>query len=119
VRYDDAAFSGRIDGQGSDRASGSRLGAAADFRVEERGPQASTVVLDITYALRGALAQVARGPIAKVFAAEIAETVGRNLEARLRGEAVSAALPRLGAGRLMTRSLWRWLKGLLSRHHEG
>ncbi len=114
VRYDAATFSGRIDGQGSDRASGTRLSAAAAFRVEERG-QASTVELDVAYALTGALAQVARGPIARVFAAEIAATVGRNLEARLRGEAVSAPPRRLGAGMLMLRAIWRRLAGLLSR----
>jgi aerobic carbon-monoxide dehydrogenase small subunit len=115
VRYDGATFSGRIEGQGGDRASGSRLDAAAEFRVDERGAQTSTVVLEITYALRGALAQVGRGPIVRVFATEIAETVGRNLEARLRGEAVSAPPRRLGAGTLIMRAIWRRLAGLLSR----
>ena len=114
VTYDDATWSGRIAGQGSDQASGSRLNAKASFRVDADGPQASTITLDMTYALRGALAQLGRGPIVQAFAAEIAATVGRNLEARLRGEA-AVAPQRLRGGALMLRAIWRWLSGLISR----
>jgi carbon-monoxide dehydrogenase small subunit len=111
VTYDAASHGGRVQAQGRDPASGTRLSASADFRIEEAGLQASTITLDIAYALRGPLAQFGRGPVVRVFAAEIAATVGRNLEARLRGEAVPET-PRLRAGGLMLRALMRWLRRL-------
>jgi carbon-monoxide dehydrogenase small subunit len=114
VTYDAAVHGGHVKAQGRDPASGTRLSADADFRVEADGPQASTITLDIAYALRGPLAQFGRGPIVRVFATEIAAAVGRNLEARLRGEAMPAA-PRLRAGGMMLRAIWPWLRALLSR----
>ena len=114
VTYDSPSHGGQVKAQGRDPASGTRLSADARFRVTEDGPQASTIILDIAYALRGPLAQFGRGPVVRVFAAEIADAVGRNLEARLRGEAMPAA-PRLRAGGLMWRALWRWLRGLIQR----
>jgi carbon-monoxide dehydrogenase small subunit len=113
VTYDAAAHGGHVTAQGRDPASGTRLSADADFRVEADGPQASTITLDIAYALRGPLAQFGRGPIVRVFAAEIAAAVGRNLEARLRGEAMPAAAPQLRAGGLILRAIWRRVRGLL------
>jgi carbon-monoxide dehydrogenase small subunit len=113
VTYDAVAHGGHVQAQGRDPASGTRLSADADFRIEEAGPQASTITLEIAYALRGPLAQFGRGPIMRVFAAEIAAAVGRNLEARLRGEAMPAAASRLSAGGLMLRAIWRWLRGLM------
>jgi aerobic carbon-monoxide dehydrogenase small subunit len=114
VTYDMEARGGAVKGEGRDPASGTRLSADATFRVDADGPQASMITLDIAYALRGPLAQFGRGPVVRVFAAEIAAAVGRNLEARLRGEAMPAA-PRLHAGSLMLRALWRWLRGLVNR----
>jgi carbon-monoxide dehydrogenase small subunit len=114
VTYDDATKGGQVRAQGRDPASGTRLSADATFRAAEDGPQASTITLDIAYALRGPLAQFGRGPVVRVFAAEIAAAVGRNLEARLRGEAMPQA-PRLRAGSLMLRALWHWLRGLVRR----
>ncbi|MBV8825611.1 MAG: SRPBCC family protein [Bradyrhizobiaceae bacterium] len=110
VTYD--SHGGQIKAHGRDPASGTRLSADATFQVAEDGPQASTITLDIVYALRGPLAQFGRGPVVRVFAAEIADAVGRNLEARLRGEAIPEA-PRLRAGSLIWRALWRWLRGLI------
>jgi aerobic carbon-monoxide dehydrogenase small subunit len=114
VTYDAAAYGGQVRTEGRDPASGTRLSADASFRVDEDGPQASTITLDIAYALRGSLAQFGRGPVVRVFAAEIATAVGRNLEARLRGEAMPQA-PRLRARGLMLRALWHWLRGLVRR----
>jgi aerobic carbon-monoxide dehydrogenase small subunit len=114
VTYDAAAHGGQIKAEGRDPTSGTRLSADATFRVAEDGPQASAITLDITYALRGPLAQFGRGPVVRVFAAEIAAAVGRNLEARLRGEAMPQA-PRLCAGGLMLCALWHWLRGLVRR----
>jgi carbon-monoxide dehydrogenase small subunit len=114
VSYDAAAHGGQVKAEGRDPASGTRLSADATFRVAQDGPQASTITLDIAYALRGPLAQFGRGPVVRVFAAEIAAAVGRNLEARLRGEAMPAA-PRLRAGALMWRALRQWLRALVGR----
>jgi hypothetical protein len=50
--------------------------------------------------------------VVREFAAEIAEIVARNLEARLRG-ATPAAPRRLSAGRLMLRAIWRRLRAVL------
>ncbi len=115
VTYDAAHHAGRLTGEGRDAATGTRLSGEATFRVSEDGPGASAIELEIAYALRGALAQFGRGPIVQVFARELADTTGRNLEARLRGETVTAAPERLGAGALMLRALWHWLRGLFSR----
>jgi aerobic carbon-monoxide dehydrogenase small subunit len=114
VTYDAAAHGGQVKAEGRDPASGTRLSADASFRIEQDGPQASTITLDIAYTLRGPLAQFGRGPVVRVFAAEIAAAVGRNLEARLRGQAMPEA-PRLRAGGLMLRAMWRWLRGLIRR----
>jgi carbon-monoxide dehydrogenase small subunit len=114
VIYDAIAPSGTINAEGRDRASGTRISASASFLVAEDGPQASIITLDIAYALRGPLAQFGRGPVVRVFAAEIAAAVGRNLEARLRGQAMPQA-PRLHAGGLMLRAVWQWVLGLVRR----
>jgi len=114
VSYDDGKYDGQVRAEGRDPASGTRLSADASFRVEDNGPQASTITLDIAYALRGPLAQFGRGPVVRVFAAEIAATVGRNLEARLRGEAMPET-PRLRAGGLMLRALWQRVRELMRR----
>jgi carbon-monoxide dehydrogenase small subunit len=113
VTYDTGAHGGAVTGEGRDPASGTRLSADATFRVEADGPQGSIITLNITYALRGPLAQFGRGPVVRVFAAEIAATVGRNLEARLRGEAMPAP-GHLRAGGFVLRAIWRALRRLLS-----
>lgn len=117
LTYDDAARTGRIAGSGQDRASGTRLQADAQFQLTENGPTASTLVIDVTYALKGPLAQFGRGPIIRVFAAELAAMVARNLEARLRGEQAPSAGAPMQAGGLISRVVWRWLRELLSRFH--
>lgn len=117
LAYDDAARTGRVAGSGRDNASGTRLQAEAAFSLREKAPDASTIVIDVTYALKGPLAQFSRGPIVRVFAAELAAMVARNLEARLRGEEAPAAGATMKAGGLVTRVAWRWLRDLLSRLH--
>ena len=115
ISYDPAAYAGRLGGEGRDATTGTRLSGEATFRLIEDGPGASAIELELAYALRGPLAQMGRGPIVQVFARELAETTGRNLEARLRGELPTAVPQRLGAGALMLRALWHWLHGLFSR----
>jgi carbon-monoxide dehydrogenase small subunit len=115
VSYDAAAHAGRLTGDGRDAATGTRLSGEATFRVSEDGPGASVIDLEIAYALRGALAQFGRGPIVQVFARELADTTGRNLEARLRGEEAAGAAQRLGVFSLMLRAAWHRLRALFSR----
>src|SRR5262249_51152596 len=100
---------------GRDATTGTRLTGDATFRVTEVGPGASAIELEISYALRGALAQFGRGPIVQVFARELAETTGRNLEARLRGETATAPPARLGVVSLMLWAFWHRLRALFVR----
>jgi carbon-monoxide dehydrogenase small subunit len=113
--FDPATRGGRLAGEGSDAGGGTRLSGEAAFAVLPDGPNASRITLDVTYALRGKLAQFSRGPVVAVFAAEIAATVARNLEARLRGADPPMEPARLSGGRLMIRALWnalrRWIRG--------
>jgi carbon-monoxide dehydrogenase small subunit len=118
LTYDAAAHSGRLSGEGRDSATGTRLTGEATFRVIEDGPAASAIELSIAYALRGTLAQFGRGPIVQVFARELAETTGRNLEARLRGEPTSAPPQRLGVVTLLLRAAWHRLRALFSRNAQ-
>jgi carbon-monoxide dehydrogenase small subunit len=98
-------FTGEIAGDGQDRASATRLSGQAHFAVLADGADASTLDLAIDYALRGPLAQFARGAVVQDFAAEIAGIFARNLEATLQGRAVAPAR-RLG----LLGVLWRVLR---------
>jgi carbon-monoxide dehydrogenase small subunit len=100
-----ADFTGEIAGEGRDRATATRLSGDARFAVAAEGEVASTIALSIDYALRGPLAQFARGAVVEDFAAEIAGMFARNLEATLQGRPVVAAA-RLGLFGL----LWRVLR---------
>jgi aerobic carbon-monoxide dehydrogenase small subunit len=113
VTFDQGTRQGWITGEGRDKASGTRLSGETAFTVVPDGDNATLIRLDITYALRGALAQFSRGPIVKVFAAEIANTVARNLETRLRGGTQSVAA--LRTGRLFMRAIWNLLSGWVTR----
>ncbi len=115
IAYDPATHAGRLSGEGRDAATGTRLSGEATFRVIDDGSGASVIQLEIAYALRGALAQMGRGPIVQVFARELAETTGRNLEARLRGQTGEAAPQTLGVFGLVLRALWHRLLALFSR----
>jgi carbon-monoxide dehydrogenase small subunit len=110
VTFDQASRGGLIVGEGRDAGGGTRLSGEATFAVLPDGSGATLIRVDISYSLRGALAQFGRGPVVQVFAAEIAAEVARNLEARLRGGAVPARLSRLSAGGLFLRVLWRALR---------
>jgi carbon-monoxide dehydrogenase small subunit len=101
---------GEIAGEGQDSASATRLSGQARFTVTPDGDAASTLDLAITYALRGPLAQFARGPVVQDFAAEIARIFASNLEATLQGRAVPPAR-RLGLFGL----LWRVLRRRVGR----
>jgi carbon-monoxide dehydrogenase small subunit len=101
---------GEIAGEGQDSASATRLSGQARFTVAPDGDAASTLDLAISYALRGPLAQFARGPVVQDFAAEIARIFAANLEATLQGRTL-APVRQLGLFGL----LWRVLRRRVGR----
>jgi carbon-monoxide dehydrogenase small subunit len=108
--FDPGQRGGRLVGEARDSMTGTRLSGEVRFSVAADGV-GSTLTLDILHALRGPLAQFSRGPIVQVFAADIARSVGRALEARLTG-APPPAPARLRAGRMAMRVLWQLLRRL-------
>ena len=111
VVYDPQTRSGTVSGSGRDPVSGSQLSASARFEVTIAGPDASLIRLETSYDLQGPLAQFGRGPILEALAAEIAEATSRNLAARLIGkDAPAAQTTPLNLGRLLWRTLLRWLR---------
>ena len=113
IRYDDAERAGTIAGGGADLASGTRLMAAAPFRVEPE-PGGAVLVVDMDYTLRGPLSQLAKGRVVDLLADEIAGQFAANLRARLAGHAAPAPAS-LSAFGLLLRVAGRWLRGLLGR----
>ena len=110
LTFDQTARSGTLSGEGRDGMSGTRLSGQVRFAVAEAAA-GTELTLDIGYALRGPLAQFSRGPIVQVFAADLAATVARALEARLTG-ATPPAPERLGAGRMLLRVIWQQIRRL-------
>ncbi len=113
IRYDDAERTGTIAGGGADTASGTRLTATAPFRVEPE-PQGAVLVVDLEYALRGPLSQLAKGRVVDLLADEIAGQFAANLRARLAGQTAPVQAP-LSALRLLLRVAGRWLRGRIGR----
>ena len=101
--------SGSVEGEGQDMASKTHLRASANFALSATSPTSCELALTVAYALRGPLAQFGRGPIVRAFAAELAETVARSLEARLRGVAPPSPT-RLRLLPMLLRALWHWLR---------
>ncbi|RAI44987.1 xanthine dehydrogenase family Fe-S subunit [Rhodoplanes roseus] len=115
VERDDARRIGRVQGAGSDAASGSRSRADATFRVEE-APGGSRVVLVVDYALQGTLAQVSRSGVAQEIGRRLVATFAANLDAALAGEAAPPPqAAALDAKALLWASLKAWLRRLLKR----
>jgi carbon-monoxide dehydrogenase small subunit len=109
IAYDDLAQTGRVTGEGQDRNTFTRLTATADFALADvASAQGSVLTLTIAYTLQGPLAQLGRPAIIAAVAAELAEQVAQNLQARLRGEATEAA-PTVGL-RLLLILCWRWMR---------
>lgn len=96
VHHDDAARSGRFEGQAADKRTGSRIKGAAAFglHAHEGGTR---VDVTVDYTLTGALAQFSRGAIVK----DLAETLTAQFAARLaqRLQAVQAPVEAAPEGR--------------------
>jgi aerobic carbon-monoxide dehydrogenase small subunit len=110
LALDAALWRATLSGEGRDRRSSTRLSGSATITLEEAGAAATRVMVVLSYALRGPLAQFARGPVVEALAAEIANTVVRNLAQRLAGDAPARAPTRLSAGRLLLRLIRQWLR---------
>ena len=115
LTFDDAAHRATLAGEGYDRRSVTRLSGVAVVTLTEAGSAATDLAIEISYAMRGPLAQLARGPILQVFAASAGESWARNLERRLADEPVAVAPARLSVFPLLARILWRRLLRWLHR----
>lgn len=113
LTFDDAAHRATLAGEGNDRRSVTRLSGVAVVTLTEAGSAATDLAVAISYALRGPLAQLARGPILQAFAAGAGESWARNLERRLADEPVAAEPAPLSLFMLLARIVWqrlhRWL----------
>lgn len=102
-----------LTGEGQDKRSATHLSGTATVTLEETAAATTRALLEVSYALQGPLAQLARSPVVRALAAGIAEAVARNLERRLAGDTNTAVPARLSAGGLLLRIVWqrlqRWL----------
>lgn len=80
--FDDAARSGRFEGQAADKRTQSRVKGAAAFRLEE-ADVGCTVFVRVDYTLTGTLAQFGRGGIVKELAGALTSQFAANLAQRL------------------------------------
>ncbi len=131
---EDATRSGRFEGQASDRRTGSRVKGSAAFTLAAH-ESGTRVIVQVDYALTGALAQVGRAGIVRELAGALTAQFAANLEARLGeraatvatdpatapGAQAEVAIPTaadtpvpLAGGALLWQALRRWLAGILS-----
>ena len=101
LTFDDAAYRATLIGDGNDRRSVTRLSATVVVTLTEAGSAATELAIEISYALRGPLAQLARGPILQAFASGAAESWARSLESRL-----AAGPAAVGPARLALFGCW-------------
>jgi carbon-monoxide dehydrogenase small subunit len=109
----------RIDGEGSDRTSGSRVAGGVDYRLralpDASGSEATRVDVTIHYRLSGPLAQFGRAEIARDLARRIGEELAQNIDYQLRNpQTVVEAGPFRGAT-LLASVLVARLRALLTR----
>lgn len=101
VVFDDAAHSGRFEGQAADRRTQSRVKGHAAF-VLAPGGSGTVVTVQVVYALTGSLAQFSRGGIVRELANALTAQFAENLSGRLASapaasEAEEPAAPRPAA----------------------
>jgi len=111
LTYDTRAQTGTVQGTGQDGNGGTRLNAGAQFAVVPDGPDACVLTVSVEYGLRGALAQLAKGRVVDLLAAEIAGAFARNLAARLAGRPAEVTRTMPGGG-LLLRVVWAWVRRL-------
>jgi len=111
--FDTDAHSAKISGDGRDGRSGTRLSGRAVVRLRALDDSTTGATVTMEYALRGPLAQFARGDVVREFAAVIATTFAGNLERRITGGTIQP-VQRLPVGTLLLRALWRRLRALFA-----
>ena len=118
IAYDERARSGTINGNGSDRRSGSRARGSANFAVAPE-PGGTRVDIAVDYTLAGALAQFNRGGIVQDLAAKLTAQFADNLRAALATATPPPPAAPVAAGWLLFAvlqdRLWRWLRRLFAR----
>lgn len=99
LALDDAAHSGRFEGQAADRKTQSRVKGSAAFVLADDELGGTEVRVSIDYALTGALAQFGRAGIVRELAAALTAQFAQSLQARLaeREAAAPPAAPRAEA----------------------
>jgi len=112
VTFDAARRQAGITGTGRDGRTGTHLSAQVVARLCEANSASTDLLIEAAYALRGPLAQFARGRVIEEFAGAIMASFVANLEARLAG-APAPEYASLRAGTLLWRLLWRRLLALL------
>ncbi|WP_409450591.1 hypothetical protein [Aquabacterium sp. J223] len=114
LSLDEAARRGRFEGAAADRRTQSRVKGVADFALADGPGGGTTVVVDVDYALTGALAQFSRGALVREIAGALSAQFAARLQARLaaspEGEpAPGEATAPLSAGGLLVQALKkRW-----------
>ncbi len=123
VEIDDASRSGRIQGAGSDKGSGSRTKANATYKVEPNPSGAGSLVsIAVEYQLQGPLAQFSRSGLAQDLGRRLVEEFSANLNSRLHGgkprEKTDISAP-LDAGSLFAAVIKQWFRQLLRKFRPG
>lgn len=121
---DDAARSGTIEGKGVDRRGGSRITATVSYRVVDR-PGGAVVDIAADLTLAGQLSQIGRTGLIEDVARRLTEEFSEALSGHLAAQSMAAngapAAPpeppktSFDAGRVLRESLWKRLRGWLSR----
>lgn len=87
VTFDDAAQSGKFEGQATDKRTGSRVKGAAVFTLMPQG-LVTSVDVNVDYALTGALAQFSRGAIVRDLASALTAQFAANLAIKMGKESI-------------------------------
>ncbi|QQP92800.1 2Fe-2S iron-sulfur cluster binding domain-containing protein (plasmid) [Skermanella sp. TT6] len=110
VGFDEAARSGTVRGRGGDTRSRSSADGAMDFRVLPDDNGGSRVEVELTYRLKGPLAQFGRPAIVSGVIDRLLSDFAANFSALARGEPAAAAGPASGIGLVLGALLARLRK---------
>jgi len=112
LALDDAARRGRVEGQGTDKATRSKADGTVAFSVSD-GPNGGAILeTSVTYALSGPLAQFSRGAIVAAVADDLLGRFARNLALAAAGGKVERRDSVGGLGLLLS-ALWARLRQIM------
>jgi carbon-monoxide dehydrogenase small subunit len=111
----------RVEGRGVDRKGGSNVTGSLACRIAAAaggdGP-ATTVHLDLTYALTGPLAQIGRGVLAQDLARRLGELFAENMTRQLTAPAATMAASPLAGWAILRQIMRARVSGWLARLHR-